>query len=136
MMSSGLIVSATTITISSTVLPISRHSPVVTESTCLNCGAELHGAFCSRCGQRVIPPYPTMRELVGDAWHELSGYDGRFMRTFSQHLIFALHLHAVVFLAQTFRETANFTVHADQPRICSRVADHRGSPRIFSRVAG
>jgi hypothetical protein len=50
-------------------------------STCLNCGTELHGAFCSHCGQRVIPPYPTMREMVGDAWQELSGYDGRFART-------------------------------------------------------
>jgi Protein of unknown function (DUF3667) len=48
---------------------------------CLNCDATLHGAFCSACGQRVIPPYPTMRELAGDAWQELSGYDGRFMRT-------------------------------------------------------
>ncbi len=48
---------------------------------CLNCGAELHGAFCSACGQRVIPAYPTVREMAGDAWEELSGYDGRFART-------------------------------------------------------
>lgn len=49
--------------------------------SCLNCGAELRGAFCSACGQRAIAPYPTVRELVGDAWQELSGYDGRFART-------------------------------------------------------
>ena len=49
---------------------------------CLNCGATLSGAFCSACGQRVIPAYPTVREMAGDAWHELSGYDGRFARTF------------------------------------------------------
>ena len=51
-------------------------------SACLNCGAELTGAFCSACGQRVIPAYPTVREMAGDAWQELSGYDGRFARTF------------------------------------------------------
>ena len=48
---------------------------------CLNCGAELHGAFCAACGQRHLPPDPTVSELAGDAWHELSGYDGRIART-------------------------------------------------------
>jgi hypothetical protein len=50
-------------------------------TTCLNCDAPLHGAFCAACGQRSVPPNPTVRELAGDAWHELSGYDGRIMRT-------------------------------------------------------
>ncbi len=50
-------------------------------SHCLNCGAALQGPFCGRCGQRVIPPYPTLREMAADAWHELSGWDGRFART-------------------------------------------------------
>jgi hypothetical protein len=50
-------------------------------TTCLNCNAPLHGAFCAACGQRAVPPNPTVRELAGDAWHELSGYDGRIMRT-------------------------------------------------------
>jgi hypothetical protein len=48
---------------------------------CLNCGAPLHGGFCAACGQRAVPPNPTVRELAGDAWHELSGYDGRVMGT-------------------------------------------------------
>lgn len=48
---------------------------------CLNCAAELHGSFCAHCGQRVVPPYPTLREMAGDAWHEFSGWDGRFNRT-------------------------------------------------------
>lgn len=48
---------------------------------CLNCGAPLHGGFCAECGQRAVPPNPTVRELAGDAWHELSGYDGRIMET-------------------------------------------------------
>jgi hypothetical protein len=50
-------------------------------TTCLNCGAELRGRFCAQCGQRVIPPYPTLREMAADAWHEFSGWDGRFVRT-------------------------------------------------------
>jgi hypothetical protein len=48
---------------------------------CLNCSTELHGPFCSDCGQRVVPPYPSLREMAGDAWHEFSGWDGRFART-------------------------------------------------------
>ena len=50
-------------------------------STCLNCGAPLVGPFCSQCGQRDIPPYPSVRELVVDAFWELSGWDGRFAST-------------------------------------------------------
>jgi hypothetical protein len=49
---------------------------------CLNCGAELSGAFCAECGQRSVPANPTVAELAGDAWHELSGYDGRIASTF------------------------------------------------------
>lgn len=49
---------------------------------CLNCGAELHGAFCASCGQRSVPANPTVSELAGDAWQELSGYDGRIAATF------------------------------------------------------
>lgn len=48
---------------------------------CLNCGAPLQGPFCVLCGQRSVPPNPTVRELAGDAWQELSGYDGRIMAT-------------------------------------------------------
>ena len=49
---------------------------------CLNCGEELEGAFCSSCGQRSVPANPTVSELAGDAWQELSGYDGRVAATF------------------------------------------------------
>ena len=49
---------------------------------CLNCGATLQGAFCSSCGQRSVPADPTVSELAGDAWQELSGYDGRVAVTF------------------------------------------------------
>lgn len=48
---------------------------------CLNCGGPLTGPFCSSCGQRDVPPNPTVAELTRDAWHELSGYDGRILAT-------------------------------------------------------
>jgi hypothetical protein len=48
---------------------------------CLNCGASLSGAFCAACGQRVVPPHPTTKELVGDAYNELVGWDGKFAQT-------------------------------------------------------
>ena len=50
-------------------------------STCLNCASTLTGPFCSNCGQRVVPPHPTTKELVGDAYDELVGWDGKFART-------------------------------------------------------
>jgi hypothetical protein len=51
-------------------------------ANCLNCGSELQGPFCSECGQRDVPASPTLREMIRDAWHEFSGWDGRFVRTF------------------------------------------------------
>lgn len=49
---------------------------------CLNCDADLDGAFCRACGQRSVHADPTVAELAGDAWQELSGYDGRIAATF------------------------------------------------------
>ena len=49
---------------------------------CLNCGAELSGSFCSACGQRAVPANPSVAEIAGDAWQELSGLDGRVAATF------------------------------------------------------
>jgi len=48
---------------------------------CLNCGSHLSGVFCAECGQRDIPPYPSLRELVVDAVAEFSGWDGRLATT-------------------------------------------------------
>jgi hypothetical protein len=50
--------------------------------TCLNCGAPLTSAFCPDCGQRAVPPHPTLGELAGDAFAELTGWDGKFIETF------------------------------------------------------
>ena len=54
----------------------------VVGTTCLNCGAALSGPFCAACGQRDVPPHPTLRELAGDTWDELVGWDGKLARTF------------------------------------------------------
>ncbi len=51
------------------------------DTNCLNCGAALGGPFCSQCGQRAVPPDPSVRELVGEAFAELSGWDGKFAET-------------------------------------------------------
>src|SRR6185436_2981290 len=48
---------------------------------CLNCGAGVTGRFCAHCGQRDVPPRPTLAELVGDAYGELVGWDGKLART-------------------------------------------------------
>jgi len=56
-------------------------SPEARSARCLNCNTELVGPFCAQCGQRDIPPYPSVRELVTDAFWELSGWDGRFAAT-------------------------------------------------------
>lgn len=56
------------------------HSAAV-RAACLNCGTPLGGPFCRACGQRDIPPYPSVRELAVDAFSELSGWDGRFVGT-------------------------------------------------------
>jgi hypothetical protein len=50
-------------------------------AACLNCDTPLAGPYCSACGQRDIPPYPSVRELAVDAFWELSGWDGRFAAT-------------------------------------------------------
>lgn len=56
-------------------------SPQTRSTSCLNCCTSLTGPFCSSCGQRDIPPYPSVRELAVDAFWELSGWDGRFAST-------------------------------------------------------
>jgi hypothetical protein len=59
----------------------SRDGTDLHSAVCLNCGAALTGPFCASCGQRDIPPYPSVRELAVDAFWELSGWDGRFAST-------------------------------------------------------
>ena len=61
--------------------PAERWRNADKSARCLNCGAPLNGPFCAQCGQRDIPPYPTVRELATDAISEFSGWDGRLLNT-------------------------------------------------------
>ena len=54
---------------------------------CLNCGSTGTARFCSACGQRVLPPYPTLHELAAESWQEWSGYDGRIALTVRRLLL-------------------------------------------------
>ena len=60
--------------------PVASASPHWS-AVCLNCGAPLQGPFCSRCGQRALPPHPTTRELAGDVYARLVGWDGKLAAT-------------------------------------------------------
>ena len=48
---------------------------------CLNCGAPLSGTWCAQCGQRVTATRPTVHELLHEAFHEFSHFDGKIIRT-------------------------------------------------------
>jgi hypothetical protein len=50
-------------------------------AVCLNCREPLNGPFCAQCGQRAVPSHPTVRELAGDTYNELVGWDGKFAAT-------------------------------------------------------
>jgi len=50
-------------------------------ATCLNCGAELAGPFCSGCGQKAVHPKPTLHELLHDALEEFLHFDGKIVQT-------------------------------------------------------
>ena len=55
--------------------------PSEVTKACLNCGAVLRGRFCAECGQRDVPPAPTLRELVAEGWQELTVFDRRLLGT-------------------------------------------------------
>jgi len=48
---------------------------------CENCGAALHGPFCSHCGQHAKTPIVSFREFAGDALNNLFSVDSRVWRT-------------------------------------------------------
>lgn len=57
--------------------PMSPPKPKV----CLNCAQLLHGAFCSSCGQKVMPSPVTLRDLAKEVFEETFELDGRVPRT-------------------------------------------------------
>lgn len=60
----------------------SEQSGAITESpACLNCGAELQGAFCHACGQKNIPKRQTLGELLTNFISSFWSYEGKFFLT-------------------------------------------------------
>jgi hypothetical protein len=56
--------------------------------SCLNCGAPSAGPYCAACGQRRADLDPTFHDLLHDASHELTHWEGKVPGT-----LVALFLH-------------------------------------------
>lgn len=50
-------------------------------AACLNCGAEMRGAYCASCGQKAPHTDLTLREFLHETTEELSHLDGKVPRT-------------------------------------------------------
>jgi hypothetical protein len=55
--------------------------PALEPSRCLNCGDQVTGKYCARCGQRIDVHVLSMREVAGDITHSLLHLDGRAWQT-------------------------------------------------------
>lgn len=49
--------------------------------TCLNCGSQLMGTYCSQCGQKNIPKRQTLGELFENFLGSFFSYESKFFRT-------------------------------------------------------
>ncbi|MFA6467467.1 MAG: DUF3667 domain-containing protein [Bacteroidota bacterium] len=54
---------------------------------CKNCGIELHGEYCSACGQRDKDLYIPVKELAGEFIEVIPSFDQRMFRTFRSLLL-------------------------------------------------
>jgi hypothetical protein len=57
------------------------HSKLRTDKTCLNCGAEITGRYCSACGQENIEPKQTVWHLIHHFFSDVTHFDGKFFLT-------------------------------------------------------
>jgi hypothetical protein len=48
---------------------------------CLDCGAELQGAFCSACGQKASSHDLSLKHVVEEVVHDVTHFDSRFFQT-------------------------------------------------------
>ncbi|HEX3024323.1 MAG TPA: DUF3667 domain-containing protein [Chitinophagaceae bacterium] len=51
------------------------------EKDCLNCGAELNGRYCHKCGQENIEPKESFLHLVNHFVEDITHFDGKFFTT-------------------------------------------------------
>jgi Protein of unknown function (DUF3667) len=57
------------------------HSKIRTGKTCLNCGAEITGRYCSVCGQENIEPKQSVWHLIHHFLSDITHFDGKFFIT-------------------------------------------------------
>ena len=64
------------------------HQPQRREKDCLNCGAEVHGRYCPRCGQENIVTHQNFLGLTKHFIYDIFHFDGKFFDTL-QYLLFS-----------------------------------------------
>ncbi|MBO6522874.1 MAG: DUF3667 domain-containing protein [Balneolaceae bacterium] len=57
------------------------NSVIQKEGTCLNCGTDVRGNYCSNCGQKFQPTKLPLKQFLEDAIETLFTIDNRFFRT-------------------------------------------------------
>lgn len=63
------------------------NSVIQKEGTCLNCGTEVRGNFCSNCGQKLQPTKLPLRLFLEDAVETLFNVDNRWFKTLKELFI-------------------------------------------------
>jgi hypothetical protein len=56
-----------------------KESPPLTH--CENCGAELHGHYCSKCGQAAVDYHRSFRHVIIDVLDSFLNWDSKFVRS-------------------------------------------------------
>lgn len=55
---------------------------MIPDKFCRNCSAELHGKFCSHCGQKAYDAKDkSIRKLADEAFHFITHFDGKIWKT-------------------------------------------------------
>ena len=54
---------------------------------CLNCGAQVHGKYCSQCGQKVQPTKLPVKDLAGELFETVFNTDNRLFTTLKELFI-------------------------------------------------
>jgi len=57
------------------------HLPLRKENNCLNCGATVHGKYCSECGQENTEPKESASHLISHFFNDVTHFDGKFFST-------------------------------------------------------
>jgi hypothetical protein len=72
---------AATVAGATDLVPAAAHAIAAQGASCQNCGAPLHGTYCSTCGQRHEPHIHSLREFLAEATESLTHADSRVWRT-------------------------------------------------------